>query len=105
MDLSDYQDKAKETATIPDWKYFVMGLAGEAGEVANKCKKILRDDNGIITDEKRGQIADELGDCLWYIAMVADSFGLDLNVIGHSNLEKLKDRKNRGVTKGSGDKR
>ena len=84
--------------------YASLGM-GEAGEVQGKVKKVIRDSGGEITDEVRAKIAGELGDTLWYLAATADEFGLDLGEIAQGNLDKLLDRKARGVISGSGDNR
>lgn len=84
--------------------YAGLGM-GEVGEVQGKIKKVLRDSGGVITDEVRVAIAGELGDCLWYLAATAEELGLDLGQIAQANLDKLADRKARGVIQGSGDKR
>ena len=80
--------------------YPALGLAAEAGEVANKVKKILRDGNF-----NREAIADEVGDCLWYIAALCRDLNVDMKELAKNNLRKLHDRKARGVIQGSGDKR
>jgi len=85
--------------------YPTLGLAGEAGEVAEKVKKLIRDDAGVLSDERRAAIAKELGDVLWYVAQVATEAGLDLDEIAAANLEKLLSRAQRGVLQGSGDDR
>ncbi len=85
--------------------YPTLGLAGEAGEVAEKVKKLIRDDAGVLGDERRAAIAKELGDVLWYVAQVATEAGLDLDEIAATNLEKLLSRAQRGVLQGSGDDR
>jgi NTP pyrophosphatase (non-canonical NTP hydrolase) len=85
--------------------YPTLGLAGEAGEVAEKVKKLIRDDSGVLSDERRAAIAKELGDVLWYVAQVATEAGLDLDEIAAANLEKLLSRAQRGVLQGSGDDR
>ncbi len=84
--------------------YTGLGL-GEVGEIQGKIKKILRDDGGRITDEKREQIAKELGDLTWYVSQTATELGMSLGDIAAGNLAKLADRKERGVLKGSGDDR
>lgn len=109
-DFNNYQRATKETYTIPlnsieSIGYLPQGLAGEAGEVANITKKIIRDDDGIITDESRLKVAKELGDVLWYIAMLCNEFDLKLEDIAQSNIEKLYSRKQRGKISGSGDDR
>lgn len=85
--------------------YPTLGLAGEAGEVAEKLKKIIRDDLGTVTEEKKAELKKELGDVLWYVAAIAKEFGLTLDEIAEANIEKLFSRKERGVLKGSGDNR
>jgi NTP pyrophosphatase (non-canonical NTP hydrolase) len=109
MLLSDYQRAARATAQYPgvgdNIVYPTLGLAGEAGEVAEKVKKLIRDDAGVLSDERRAALAGELGDVLWYVAQVATEAGLELEAIGIANLEKLRSRKARGVLSGSGDAR
>lgn len=98
-----YQDQSELTAIYPKScaiEYLSLGLMSEAGEVAGKVKKALRD--GTFDPEA---VADELGDCLWYIAQLASELDFYLSDIAKHNLEKLKDRKERGVLGGSGDKR
>lgn len=110
MNFSEYQEAAMVTKTYPQesslWlTYPTLGLAGEAGEVANKVKKIFRDNNGEASEEVIAIISDELGDVLWYIAGICDDLGLDMDQVAKNNILKLKDRKGRGVIKGSGDNR
>lgn len=111
VDFNEYQFRAKKTAQYPyrygvtGLYYTVMGLASEAGEVVGKVKKILRDDNGYISEDRKSQIVDELGDVLWYCAMIADELQVNLGYVAGKNLNKLEDRKERGVIKGSGDNR
>jgi NTP pyrophosphatase (non-canonical NTP hydrolase) len=109
MRLSDYQARSRRTATYPDAGenivYPTLGLAGEAGEVAEKVKKMLRDDAGVMTGERLEALAGELGDVLWYVAQVATEAGLDLDAIAQANLDKLLSRQQRGVLSGSGDQR
>ena len=84
----------------------VVGLGlGEAGEVQGKIKKLLRDDNGAISDEKRLAIAAELGDLLWYVAQACNELDVRLCDVARLNLAKLADRQERGVLQGSGDTR
>lgn len=85
--------------------YTAIGLAGEAGEFAGKIKKVIRDDQGTITAEKRGELKKELGDVLWYLAECANQLGCNLSDIAESNALKLQDRMERGVLQGSGDNR
>lgn len=112
MELNTYQMRAarsaiyKESSRIGDDQrllYTVLGLVGEAGEVAGTMKKYLRDDTGDLA--LRVKLAAELGDCLWYIAMTAQEIGLPLESIAVQNITKLDDRMTRGVLGGSGDDR
>jgi NTP pyrophosphatase (non-canonical NTP hydrolase) len=109
MELSEYQSLSRRTATYPrageDMTYPALGLCGEAGEVAEKVKKTLRDDGGVLTDERRDALSRELGDVLWYLSQVATEAGLDLDEIAAENLDKLFSRQERGVLRGSGDDR
>ncbi len=108
MELADYQQLSRRTAAYPRqaWlAYPSLGLAGEAGEVAEQAKKAIRDDGGLITDERRAAIGKELGDVLWYVAQVASEVGLDLEEVAQQNLDKLLSRQQRGVLSGSGDNR
>ena len=103
QDMDDYQKNAAETAIYSSKHaviYPALGLAAEAGEVANKVKKILRDG-----DFDRKAIADEIGDCLWYIAALCRDLNIDMQQIADNNIKKLKDRLERGVISGSGDDR
>jgi NTP pyrophosphatase (non-canonical NTP hydrolase) len=85
--------------------YPALGLAGEAGEVAEHAKKAIRDDAGVVTEERRRAMAKELGDVLWYVSQLASELGLELDEIARANLEKLLSRQRRGVLSGSGDER
>jgi NTP pyrophosphatase (non-canonical NTP hydrolase) len=108
MELSDYQARSRVTAEYPReaWlAYPALGLAGEAGEVAEHAKKAIRDDGGTISDERRAAMAKELGDVLWYVAQIATELELGLDEIAEGNLEKLLSRQRRGVLSGSGDER
>ena len=103
MTFGDYQIEARKTAIYPEEHkivYPALGLAGEAGEVANKVKKMLRDGKF-----DREDVAAEIGDCLWYIAALCRDLNVDLSDIARNNLKKLKDRQERGTIKGNGDKR
>lgn len=106
MNFSEYQKRANATA-IYDSKFSILyptlGLAGEAGEVAEKVKKIIRDNKSIV--DERQDVAKELGDVLWYVAAVARDIGYSLEVIAEMNIEKLESRKERGVIQGNGDNR
>ena len=109
MDLADYQQRSRATAVYPgageNLLYPTLGLCGEAGEVAEKVKKMLRDDDGVLTAERREALAKELGDVLWYVAQVATEAELDLQEVADANLRKLLSRQERGVLQGSGDER
>jgi len=106
--FDDYQAAAARTAVYPDSIrifYPALGLAGEAGEVANKVKKIFRDDDGHVTGERRTQIAKELGDVLWYIAALCVDLGLNMGDVARGNIAILAARRQRGTIHGDGDER
>lgn len=108
MELSEYQQLSRRTAQYPRdaWlTYPVLGLAGEAGEVAEHAKKAIRDDGGSVSEQRREAMAKEIGDVLWYVAQIATELDLDLDQIAEGNLEKLLSRQQRGVLSGSGDDR
>lgn len=110
MDFNNYQFRAAKTAIYPKeglqgLLYTSLGLVSEAGEVAGKVKKILRDDESVISPDRHEQLVDELGDVLWYCAMVADELGITLSYAAMRNIDKLEDRMNRGKIQGSGDNR
>lgn len=103
MNMNDYQNQAATTAIYPasvQVLYPTLGLAGEAGEVANKVKKIVRD--GKLDKEAIGS---EIGDCLWYIAAICKDLGLKMEDVAQANLDKLRQRQERGTLSGSGDTR
>ena len=107
-DLDMYQQVAKQTAIYPREQaiiYPTLGLTGEAGEVANKVKKIIRDGTNKNNENLVQEISAEIGDCLWYISVLADDIGVKLSDIANSNLEKLENRKKKGTIHGSGDDR
>jgi len=96
-EFQDYQVQCTRTAKYKDaacgrLAYVTMGLAGEAGEVANQVKKVFRDTNGKLTPEAREQLIDELGDVLWYVAMVAYELNIPLHRVAGKNLLKLEKR-------------
>lgn len=109
MQFSEYQKRSRKTAIYPDaghnFTYPTLGLVGEAGEVANKVKKILRDNSGQVTPGHIEEIQKELGDVLWYAAQLATEFGLDLDDVAMQNILKLESRLDRGTLRGSGDNR
>jgi NTP pyrophosphatase (non-canonical NTP hydrolase) len=96
LTFEEYQTAARQTALYPkrlqNLEYPTLGLAGEAGEVANIVKKIQRDCGGEITDDTRARLKDELGDVLWYISACADELHLTLSEIAEFNVEKLAKR-------------
>lgn len=104
MNLDYYQTEAKQTAVYPKQtalEYLVLGLNGEAGEVANVYKKYIRSrgrDGLDATDtfrETHERMVDEIGDCLWYVALLADELGLNLSALAQQNLDKLNRRYNK----------
>lgn len=107
--MNEYQSEALETVIYPDrgdnLVYPVLGLNGEAGELAEKLKKIIRDDGGEVSEDKKEELARELGDVFWYVAVCAHELGFDLGEIARENLEKLADREDRDQLRGSGDRR
>jgi NTP pyrophosphatase (non-canonical NTP hydrolase) len=109
VEFADYQRLSRRTAVYPQagasLTYPALGLTGEAGEVAEHAKKIIRDDGGQLTPERREAMGKELGDVLWYLAQLATELGLDLDEVAQGNLDKLLSRKARGVLSGSGDER
>ena len=107
-DLDMYQEVAKTTAIYPREQaiiYPTLGLTGEAGEVANKVKKIIRDGSNKNDEKLVSEIKAEIGDCLWYIAVLADDFNIKLSDIASTNIEKLANRKKNNTIHGSGDTR
>lgn len=83
----------------------VLGLVGEAGETADKVKKILRDKDGIVSDDDKMEVAKELGDVIWYVASIARYLGIPFSEVAKMNVEKLSSRKSRGKLHGAGDNR
>ena len=109
MNFEEYQKVVKKTSIYPSQgnnvAYATLGLAGEAGEVADKVKKLIRDDNGILTPDKKKEMIKELGDVLWYLTACASELGVDLEEVAVQNTKKVEDRKSRGVLSGEGDNR
>ncbi len=113
MDFDEYQKKAakydlaKVTADLKAVGFIekVLGLTGEAGETADKIKKILRDKNGIASDEDYDLVIKELGDTLWYIASIARYLNVPLSEVANRNLKKLESRQKRNKLHGEGDNR
>lgn len=116
LNINDYQKKAHETAAYPsgtigedrhavDYIYPALGLTEEAGEVAGKFAKAVRDNQGVIDEERKIEIVKELGDVCWFIAELCTVLNVNLADVMQKNLDKLASRKARGVIKGSGDNR
>lgn len=110
MDFDQYQQQAGLSAIYPrdginGVLYTSLGLVNEAGEVGGKVKKMMRDDACIMTDDRKSQIASEIGDVLWYCAMLAHELGIDLSSIAEANIAKLAERMERNVISGDGDNR
>lgn len=108
MNFKQYQEEAVKTAIYGAGNsilYPALGLGNEAGEVQGKIKKVLRDNEGIFTEEKSKVIGDEIGDVLWYMAALCRDLNLSLETIAENNIAKLKDRQARNVIQGSGDNR
>lgn len=103
-----YDRMSKEYEKFPkeqELAYTALGLTGEAGEYADKIKKVIRDHDGYIDQSRQDGLIKELGDVLWYVSAAARALGVTLSVVATKNLEKLESRKQRGVLKGSGDNR
>jgi len=113
MTFEEYQKGAMSTeamgrpGSITDLSFVakVLGLVGESGEFADKIKKIYRDNGGQITEDQNRELLKELGDVLWYVSVLADFLGSDVQEVAEMNLAKLADRKKRDQIKGSGDNR
>lgn len=107
--LNDYQKDAARTAGFVDIGhpvvYPTLGLVGEAGEVAEKVKKIFRDHDGQVSKEYKEMLTKELGDVLWYLSQVAAKLDLTLEEVAKANIEKLTSRKARNKISGDGDDR
>ena len=115
MDFNEYQRLAKRTdldepgatdqVMYPGFMDMILGLSGEAGEFTDKVKKIVRDKEGKISSEDREELLKELGDVLWYVALVAEYMGVPMEEVAKKNIEKLASRQKRGTLTGSGDNR
>lgn len=109
MESDEYEKRAKLTYDAETRKqgiaYLFLGLGGESGEALDKYKKVLRNKNGVLSANDCEELAKELGDVLWYLTMLANQFGYTLGDVMQINLEKLEDRKKRGVIRSSGDNR
>jgi NTP pyrophosphatase (non-canonical NTP hydrolase) len=103
-----YQNEAVKTVVYDpslEVMYPALGLCGEAGEVAEKVKKIYRDDGGVCTHERKIALMKEMGDVLWYLAVLADDLDVELRDIAHMNLNKLQQRRSTNKLHGDGDNR
>lgn len=112
MDFDKYQKKAAESDTYekcepsdPGFIEKILGLSGEAGEVTDKFKKILRDKNGVMSAEDKEAIVKELGDVMWYIASISRYMDVPMSEVAEKNIAKLQDRLKRGTVHGEGDNR
>jgi NTP pyrophosphatase (non-canonical NTP hydrolase) len=110
MTFDDYQARAKTTSTLDPKSvttpyYFGLGLTGEAGEIAEKLKKVIRNHDNDMSKLDVDDFKKELGDVLWYLAMLSSQVGLSFEDVAQTNLAKLADRKARGVIKSTGDNR
>lgn len=111
MDFNEYQQKTGETAIYPGkgealgLTYAALGIGDEAGEVQGKVKKMWRDDNGVMTEERRQALKLELGDVMWYISQCATELGFSLGEIAETNIQKLLNRRAKGTLQGDGDDR
>lgn len=108
MTFEEYQEKARKTAIYPKevgLAYVTLGLTGEAGEIANKVKKVFRDSNGELTGEARQSIAGEICDLMWYVSALCDELNISMNMLAEVGIQKLEDRQQRGTLHGSGDNR
>lgn len=115
MDLNEYQKRAIVTDSFDTSKEIkitdiafmakILGLVGESGEFAEKIKKIYRNNNGLMSEDEKAELIKELGDVLWYIAVLAKYFDTDLEKVAKINLDKLSSRKDRDVIKSKGDNR
>ena len=113
MNFNEYQRECKKTdvgtsaqdCIKPGWLYYVLGIAGESGELMEKIKKLFRDKNGIVDFEFKEAIIKEMGDIQWYMARLADWFEIDFESVFITNIEKLQSRKARNKIHGEGDNR
>lgn len=104
--FDDYQEDAADTVvyagrgSVDGLIYASLGLTGEAGEIANQVKKIKRDDQGLLSEDRRQKVSDELGDVLWYVSALADELDIDLASIARRNVAKLSARKAKSTLHG-----
>lgn len=108
MQANEYQKRTMDSAIYPqagsgsaiELYYLALGLTSEAGEVAGKVKKMIRDGQ-----MDTAAMIHEIGDCLWYSARLADALGFTLEDVMRINYAKLMKRTQNGTIKGSGDNR
>lgn len=110
MTLDEYQKEALVTAVwsgdeFKDLAHWVLGITGEAGEIAEKIKKIVRDKDAVVSDEDKEELIKELGDVLWYLAVLTEHLGYKFDEVGTRNIAKLRSRQARDKIGGSGDNR
>ena len=109
MDFETYQRRARSTAIYPEMGsnniYPTLGLVGEAGEVAEKVKKVIRDNKSIFDNKSKNGIKKELGDVLWYLSNLCSELKFSLEDVAQENLDKLAQRSSKGNISGSGDDR
>ncbi len=108
MEMNEYQQAALQTAVYPQEMkivYPLIGITGETGEVAEKIKKVIRDNNAVFSDDDRREIAKEIGDILWYISSLSSDIGYSLDEIAAMNIDKITSRNERGKIHGEGDNR
>lgn len=110
MTLNEYQQKALTTALcsgddFKDLVHWVLGMTGEAGEVAEKLKKIIRDKNAILNEQDKQELIKEMGDVMWYLAVLSDHLGYEFEAVAKANSDKLQSRQSRNKLRGDGDNR
>ena len=113
MNFDEYQktageyDLARATTNLKDTGFIekILGLVGEAGETAEKIKKILRDKDGKASKQDRVLITKELGDILWYVASIARYLNIPLSEVAELNIKKIESRRQRDKLHGEGDER
>lgn len=121
LTISEYQEGTEKTAIyrdgiaraaqsglIENWanlSYCAHGLTGEAGELSNDIKKVVRDDGGLVTPERAERLFKEIGDCYWYLSQICNELGFKIENVMDFNLSKLASRQERGVLTGSGNDR
>lgn len=111
MDFDEYEKLAARTGVFEGklaenpLMYLGLGVTSEAGEVADKIKKIMRNDQGVISEEKRQALKSELGDVLWYLSQIAKHLSIPFSEVAQANIDKLADRAKRNVISSTGDNR